>query len=97
MAKESTTISIDTDVKSRACTLFAELGLDMSTAVNIFLRQAVYERSIPFAIHRGILDKETRAALEEMDRRLAKQKLKEKMDALKAGTLHLEEHDLIED
>lgn len=71
MAKEATTLSLDTEVKARARELFTELGLDLSTAVNIFLRQAVYERAIPFSIRREIPNAETRAALKEGDRMLA--------------------------
>ena len=39
MAKVSANISIDADTKAQAQELLADLGLDLSTAVNIFLRQ----------------------------------------------------------
>ena len=52
MAKISTSISIDADVKAQAQELFAELGLDLSTAVNRFLRQCSYEDGIPFLVSR---------------------------------------------
>lgn len=52
MAKISTSISIDADVKAQAQELFAELGLDLSTAVNLFLRQCIYEDGIPFRVSR---------------------------------------------
>lgn len=71
MAKEATTLSLDADVKDSARALFGELGLDLSTAVNIFLRQSVYEHAIPFSIHREIPNPETVAALEEGDRMLS--------------------------
>ena len=35
MAKVSTSISIDADVKAQAQALFADFGLDLSTAINI--------------------------------------------------------------
>lgn len=38
MAKVSTSISIDADVKAQAQELFADFGLDLSTAINTFLR-----------------------------------------------------------
>ena len=41
---------IDTDVKNQAERLFAELGLNMTTAFNIFLRQSIREGAIPFNI-----------------------------------------------
>ena len=52
MAKVNTTISLDADVKTAAQSLLADFGLDLSTAVNIFLRQMVYQRAIPFDIQR---------------------------------------------
>ena len=52
MAKISTSISIDAEVKAQAQELFAELGLDLSTAVNLFLRQCIYEDGIPFLVSR---------------------------------------------
>ena len=52
MAKISTSISIDADVKAQAQELFAELGLDLSTAVNLFLRQCIYEDGIPILVSR---------------------------------------------
>ncbi len=50
MAKVSTNLSIDADIKAEAQELFADLGIDLSTAVNMFLRQAVREGGIPFTI-----------------------------------------------
>lgn len=50
MAVISTSIKIDSDLKQQAQELFSDLGLNLSTAVNIFLKQAVRERSIPFHI-----------------------------------------------
>ena len=52
MAKISTNISIDVDTKVKAQELLADLGLDLSTAVNIFLRQLVRENAFPFVISR---------------------------------------------
>ena len=48
MAKVSTSISIDAEVKMKAQELFADFGLDLSTAINIFLRQSIRENGIPF-------------------------------------------------
>ncbi|MBQ8431303.1 MAG: type II toxin-antitoxin system RelB/DinJ family antitoxin [Clostridia bacterium] len=52
MAKVSTNVSIDADVKTKAQELLADLGLDLSTAINIFLRQMVRENAIPFTVGR---------------------------------------------
>ena len=67
MAKVSTSISIDADVKTKAQELFAELGMDLSTAINVFLRQSIYEHSIPFDIRRGIPNTDTAAAMREVE------------------------------
>ncbi len=50
MAKVPTTLSIDAEVKARVQTLFAELGLDLSTAVNLFFRRCLMENGIPFDV-----------------------------------------------
>ncbi len=50
MAKVPTSISIDAEVKERAIPLLSELGLDLSTAVGMFLRQTIRERAIPFDV-----------------------------------------------
>lgn len=52
MAKVSTNISLDEDLKTEAQALFAEFGLDLSTAITIFLKQSVREGRIPFSIHK---------------------------------------------
>ncbi|MCC8015121.1 MAG: type II toxin-antitoxin system RelB/DinJ family antitoxin [Eubacterium sp.] len=67
MAKVSTSISIDSDIKTKAQKLFADFGMDLSTAVNIFLRQAIYENAIPFFIQREEPNAETIAAINERD------------------------------
>jgi DNA-damage-inducible protein J len=43
-------IRIDKELKERAETLFERLGMNMTTALNVFLRKAVDESAIPFAI-----------------------------------------------
>ena len=68
MAKVSTNVSIDADIKKQAQELFAELGMDLSTAINIFIRQALRQHSIPFEITADIPNKETREAIAEVRR-----------------------------
>ena len=43
-------IRVDNDIKKEAQDLFSSLGIDMTTAINIFLRQSIRVRSIPFPI-----------------------------------------------
>lgn len=65
MPKVSTTLSIDADVKAQVQALYADLGLDLSTAVNIFFRQCLRENGIPFAIRRDVPNAGTVAAMQE--------------------------------
>ncbi len=67
MSKVSTNISIDSEIKAKAQELFADLGIDLSTAVNIFLRQSVRENAIPFSITRDVPNKDTIAAMKEAE------------------------------
>ena len=66
----STNISIrmDADLKAQADVLFGELGMNMTTAFNIFVRQALREGRIPFEISLNQPNRETLAALMEAER-----------------------------
>ena len=44
------TIRVDKDLKDRAESLFYRLGMNMTTALNVFLRKAVDEEAIPFLV-----------------------------------------------
>ncbi len=58
MAKTNLSIRVDSELKAEAQVLFAKLGLDISTAVNLFLRQAVLRQEIPFRIQMHTPDAE---------------------------------------
>ena len=66
METVSTAISLNPDTLKQAEELFAELGLDLSTAVEIFLRQAVREQGIPFIIGGRVPGAAAKSALEEI-------------------------------
>lgn len=70
MANNTTNISIrmDADLKAQADALFAELGMNLTTAFNIFVRQALREGGIPFAISLKQPNRETVAAMLEAER-----------------------------
>lgn len=68
MAKTTANISIDAEIKKEAQELFADLGMDLSTAVNIFLRQAIYENGIPFEISRNTPNAVTLAAMDSAEK-----------------------------
>ena len=66
MAKVSTNISLDADLKKQSQILLSELGLDLTTAVTIFLKQMLREQGIPFTITtRKQPNRETLEALSE--------------------------------
>lgn len=70
MAGTTTNISIrmDSDLKAQADALFAELGMNLSTAFNIFVRQSLREGGIPFTITLNQPNKETISAMLEAER-----------------------------
>ncbi len=66
MAKVSTNISLDSDLKKEATELLSDFGMDLSTAVSIFLKQMVREQRIPFVIKRDQPNASTMRALKEL-------------------------------
>ena len=68
MKNVNVTLRVDADLKRQADALFSELGLNLTTAFNIFLRQAVRMQAIPFTISRGLTNKATLAAMREAER-----------------------------
>ena len=70
---ESTNLNIRTDkeIKKQAEKIFDALGLNMTTAINIFLRQTVRENGIPFQVKLNVPNQITVTAIKE-GRELAK-------------------------
>ena len=68
----STNLKIQTDeeVRREAGRILSELGLTMTSAVNIFQRAVVRENGMPFGLKPDVPNAETKAAIEE-GRRLA--------------------------
>ena len=69
---DTTNLNIRTekDVKEQAERIFSELGLNMTTAVNMFLRIVIRENGIPFPLKLDTPNEATAAAIEE-GRRIA--------------------------
>lgn len=65
MATTPTQIRIDSTIKEEATALFSELGMDMSSAVNIFLRQCILRGGLPFPVELPQYNKETLEAMAE--------------------------------
>ncbi|EFM39897.1 addiction module antitoxin, RelB/DinJ family [[Eubacterium] yurii subsp. margaretiae ATCC 43715] len=68
MATIPTQIRIDSDIKKQANNLFNELGMDISGAVNIFLRQCILHGGLPFAIELPRYNYKTLEAMAEARR-----------------------------
>lgn len=68
MATIPTQIRIDTTIKEQASSLFSNLGLDMSSAVNIFLRQCILRGGLPFAVELPQFNQTTLEAMAEAQR-----------------------------
>ena len=49
-ADSSLTIRVNSEVKREAQKIFSDLGLDTTTAFNIFLRQVIVCRGLPFEV-----------------------------------------------
>ena len=77
------TIRLDRDVKESTKKLFGELGMNFSTAVNIFARQSLRQGKIPFEIYDPFFSEKNQM---ELTRRVAD---------IQAGK-NITVHDLIE-
>ena len=64
MKSVTVTFRFDEELIAQADQLFADLGMSLSTAIHIFLRQSVREQQIPFAISRNVPNAVTQAAME---------------------------------
>ena len=62
------TFRVDGELKKQADALFAELGMNLSTAFNIFLRQSVREQQIPFHVSKNVPNAVTLAAMEAAEK-----------------------------
>ena len=68
MATVPTQVRIDENLKKQATELFSQLGMDMSSAMNIFLRQCVMRGGLPFEVLIPQYKSEVLEAMEEAKR-----------------------------
>ena len=68
MATVPTQVRIDENLKKQATYLFSQLGIDMSSAMNIFLRQCVMRGGLPFDVVVPQYKSEVIEAMEEAKR-----------------------------
>lgn len=78
-------VRVDDDIKRNAERTFDDIGLSMSTAINIFLKTVVRENRIPFELSADPFY--SRENIAELERRAAD---------IRSGKSTLKEHDLIE-
>ena len=87
MATTNLNIRTDKEIKDQADRLFFELGLNMTTAINMFLRTTIRENGIPFSLKLDVPNEITAAAIEEGRRIASDNNVKgyTNMDDLKAA------------
>ena len=67
MATTNISIRMDSDLKAQADALFGELGMNLSTAFNVFVRQAIRMQGLPFEISRDVPTQDTLDAMREAE------------------------------
>ena len=65
MAITNLNIRTDKDIKDQAEEIFNELGLNMTTAVNMFLRTVIRKHGIPFDLKLDVPNDTTAATIAE--------------------------------
>ena len=65
MATTKLNIRTDKEIKEAAEKIYASLGLNMSTAINMFLRASIRESGIPFDLKLNVPNNESIKAIEE--------------------------------
>ncbi len=60
-------VRMDSDIKKQCEALYSELGMNLTTAINVFLRQSLRVGGLPFDVRVEQPNKETIAAMLEAD------------------------------
>ncbi len=68
MSSTNLNIRMDADLKRKFEAFCADMGMSMTTAINIFARKAVRENRIPFEISGDVPNTETIEAIKEVKR-----------------------------
>ncbi len=61
-------VRMDSDIKKQCEALYGELGMNLTTAINVFLRQSLRVGGLPFDVRIERPNKETIAAMLEAER-----------------------------
>lgn len=67
MQTQTITIRLDPQLKQEASDLFESLGINLSSAINVFLRKAVSCEGFPFAVRREQYNRKLDQAVAEAD------------------------------
>lgn len=59
-------VRMDSDLKKQCEALYGELGMNLTTAINVFLRQSLRSGGFPFEVRLDIPNEETLAAINEV-------------------------------
>ena len=68
MASTNFSVRMDSDIKKQCESLYRELGMNLTTAINVFLRQSLRVGGFPFEVKLDQPNKETMAAMLEAER-----------------------------
>ena len=60
-------VRMDSDIKKQCEAMYGELGINLTTAINVFLRQSLRVGGFPFAVRIEQPNKETMAAMLEAE------------------------------
>ncbi len=61
-------VRMDSDIKKQCESLYNELGMNLTTAINVFLRQSIRAGGFPFDVRLEQPNRETVAAMLEAER-----------------------------
>lgn len=61
-------VRMDSNIKKQCEALYSELGINLTTAINVFLRQSLRAGGFPFEVRLEQPNKETVAAMLEAER-----------------------------
>ena len=68
MASTNFSVRMDSEIKKQCEAMYGELGMNLTTAINVFLRQSLRVGGFPFEVRLDQPNKETVAAMLEAER-----------------------------
>lgn len=81
MTSTNLNIRTDKEIKEKAEKIYSSLGLNMTTAINIFLRASIRKNGIPFDLKLNVPNDETLKAMKEA-RKISKDKNVQSYDSI---------------